>query len=50
MISKINERIYWIDWAKALGIWLVVFGHAPAKGHNFVQRLFVYLLFYLGGC
>lgn len=49
MVSKINERIYWIDWAKALGIWLVVFGHAPAKGHIFIYMFHMPFFFIISG-
>ena len=44
-----NQRIYWIDWAKALGIWLVVFGHAPAKGHIFIYMFHMPFFFMLSG-
>ena len=33
----ISNRLNWIDWAKALAITFVVFGHIPAEKGNFLQ-------------
>lgn len=33
-----EKRINWIDWAKVLGLFLVVYAHVPGAeggGHNF---------------
>lgn len=32
------ERINWIDWAKAIAITMVVFGHLPMEGNNYLLR------------
>lgn len=47
-----GERTQWIDWAKTIGIWLVVFGHIP--GHPPAVSEFIYafhmpLFFFLSG-
>ena len=48
---QISKRIDWIDFAKAIGIFLIVFGHS-IKGtiaHTFVYSFHVPLFFYLTG-
>lgn len=45
----IKDRIHWIDWAKALGIFLVVYGHAPASGHIFIYMFHMPFFFMLSG-
>ena len=47
-----NGRTQWIDWAKTIGIWLVVFGHIP--GHHLAVSEFIYafhmpLFFFISG-
>lgn len=47
-----EERTQWIDWAKTIGMWLVVFGHIP--GHPAAVSEFIYafhmpLFFFLSG-
>lgn len=47
-----QERTQWIDWAKTIGIWLVVFGHIP--GHHPAVSEFIYafhmpLFFFISG-
>lgn len=49
-----KERINWIDWAKAIGITLVVLGHFKYTGDDAVYRYFIYsfhmpLFFFLSG-
>lgn len=49
--NLISKRIDWIDFAKAIGIFLIVFGHS-IKGtiaHTFVYSFHVPLFFYLTG-
>ena len=49
--DQISKRIDWIDFAKAIGIFLIVFGHS-IKGtiaHTFVYSFHVPLFFYLTG-
>ena len=47
--SENKKRINWIDWAKVIGIWLVILGHAPAKGHIFIYMFHMPLFFMLSG-
>ncbi|MDZ7857361.1 acyltransferase family protein [Sphaerotilus sp.] len=47
-----NGRTQWIDWAKTIGIWLVVFGHIP--GNHLAVSEFIYafhmpLFFFISG-
>ncbi len=35
---EIKNRLNWIDWAKAIAISLVVFGHIPMSPDNFIQK------------
>ena len=47
---QVAERSSWIDYAKVIGIWLVVYGHTP--GHYFVHWIFIFhmpLWFILSG-
>jgi fucose 4-O-acetylase-like acetyltransferase len=37
----IENRLVWIDWAKALAITFVVFGHIPMEKGNFIQNYIV---------
>ncbi|WP_139258102.1 hypothetical protein [Fibrobacter sp. UWH4] len=39
-----NSRESWVDWAKTVGIYLVVFGHAffPTDGYGCEVKNFVY--------
>lgn len=51
---KINTRLNWIDWAKFIGIFLVVFGHAYWRGDALPVRAFIYsfqmpFFFFLSG-
>lgn len=43
------ERIHWVDWAKAIGIWLVIMGHSPAEGHIFIYMFHMPFFFILSG-
>jgi len=48
--DKMQNRIDWIDWAKVIGIWIVVYGHTP--GHLFGQVIFLFhmpLFFIISG-
>ncbi|WP_033148492.1 acyltransferase family protein [Prevotella sp. P6B1] len=49
----ITNRLIWIDWAKALAITLVVFGHTPIEKGNFLQNYIVVfhmpLFFFISG-
>lgn len=45
----IKDRIHWIDWAKALEIFLVVYGHAPASGHIYIYMFHMPFFFMLSG-
>lgn len=44
-----GSRLPWIDWAKALGIFLVIYGHAPASGHIFIYMFHMPFFFMLSG-
>lgn len=49
-----NNRINWIDWGKAIGIFLVVIGHCPYDDHTAIYQQFIYsfhmpLFFLLSG-
>ena len=49
----IPNRLNWIDWAKALAIIFVVYGHTPAeKGdflHNYITSFHMPLFFFISG-
>ena len=49
----IANRLIWIDWAKALAITFVVFGHIPMEKGNFIQNYIVAfhmpLFFFISG-
>lgn len=48
---EMKGRIVWIDWAKAIGIMIVVFCHTP-QNDNFVKSFFICIsdatIFYIG--
>ena len=49
--SKTKERIDWIDYAKALGVFLVIMGHTY-KGYSFIGWIYSFhmpLFFFLSG-
>jgi acyltransferase len=48
----VSERKGWIDWARAIGIWLVVFGHLPGGNvavTNVIYAFHMPLFFFLSG-
>lgn len=48
-MSAIKERIVWMDYAKAAGIWLVVVGHMPFRGSPLIYLFHMPLFFMLSG-
>lgn len=47
-----EERTQWIDWAKTIGIWLVVFGHIPSSHKAVTEFIYAFhmpLFFCLSG-
>ena len=44
-----EKRIVWLDWAKAIGIWLVVLGHLPFQGHSVLFYFHMPFFFILSG-
>lgn len=53
MISYIPKRLNWIDWAKAIAITMVVFGHIPqVRGSlpvNYIVQFHMPLFFFISG-
>lgn len=47
--KKIRQRIIWIDYAKAIGITLVVFAHMPSVFANYIFLFHMPLFFMLSG-
>ena len=49
----IPNRLNWIDWAKALAITFVVYGHIPAERgdflHNYITSFHMPLFFFISG-
>ena len=44
-----KNRIYWIDWMKAIGIYLIVLGHFFPVGYEYIYVFSVPLFFILSG-
>ena len=44
-MNKVNERLPWIDWAKAIGMYFIVAGHCFGPGHKFIYTFSVPLFF-----
>lgn len=49
MISVQSKRIDWVDWMKAIGIYLVVLGHFYSVGEKFIYVFHVPLFFVISG-
>jgi fucose 4-O-acetylase-like acetyltransferase len=49
--EKIGKRILWIDFAKSIGIWLVIIGHMeiPAHMEKFIFAFHMPLFFFISG-
>lgn len=45
----VKKRIHWIDWAKFIGIWLVIIGHAPIIGGIFIYMFHMPMFFMISG-
>jgi acyltransferase len=48
----LKGRTQWIDWAKTIGIWLVVFGHLPGNDVAVMEFIYAFhmpLFFFLSG-
>lgn len=48
----VNARTKWIDWAKTIGIWLVVLGHVPGNGLTVTEFIYAFhmpLFFFISG-
>lgn len=48
-MGKIGQRIHWIDWAKAIGIIIVVLGHLKSPLCNWIFLFHMPLFFMLSG-
>ena len=44
-----NKHLYWIDWMKAIGITLIVFGHFASPHHVYAYVFSVPLFFLISG-
>lgn len=44
-----HQRMEWVDWMKAIGIWLVVLGHFYSVGEHFIYVFHVPLFFAISG-
>ena len=44
-----TARMVWIDWMKAIGMYLIVLGHFFAIGHKFVYVFSVPIFFVISG-
>lgn len=49
LTSPAAPRLYWIDWMKAIGITLIVYGHFFSVGHQYVYTFSVPLFFIISG-
>lgn len=49
MVSAADNRLEWIDWMKALGIYLIVLGHFYSTGEKFIYVFHVPLFFLISG-
>lgn len=49
MTSEKHRRLEWIDWMKAIGIYLIVLGHFYSVGEKFVYVFHVPLFFVISG-
>ena len=48
-VASVSKRLEWIDWMKALGIYLIVLGHFFSVGCKFVYVFHVPLFFMISG-
>lgn len=44
-----GKRLMWIDWMKAIGIYLIVYGHLFSIGHQYVYAFSVPLFYLISG-
>jgi fucose 4-O-acetylase-like acetyltransferase len=49
MKSNYNQRFEWIDWMKAIGMYLVIYGHFFSYGDKYVYVFHVPLFFIISG-
>ena len=48
-MNAINKRMNWLDWMKAIGMYLIVYGHFTSYGHKFIYIFSVPLFFVISG-
>ena len=44
-----SKRINWLDWMKAIGMYLIVYGHFMSYGHQYIYTFSVPLFFIISG-
>lgn len=49
LAKTINNRMNWLDWMKAIGMYLIVYGHYTSFGHEFIYTFSVPLFFVISG-
>lgn len=49
LAKTVNKRMNWIDWMKAIGMYLIVYGHYTSYGHEFIYTFSVPLFFVISG-
>ncbi len=47
--NTVNKRMNWLDWMKAIGMYLIVYGHYTSYGHKFIYTFSVPLFFVISG-
>lgn len=49
LAKTVNKRMNWLDWMKAIGMYLIVYGHYTSYGHEFIYTFSVPLFFVISG-
>ena len=51
MTTKLNNRIYWLDYAKVIGVFLMIYGHGNLCGdlRNYVYSFLMPMFFLISG-
>lgn len=49
LAKTVNKRMNWLDWMKAIGMYLIVYGHYTSYAHEFIYTFSVPLFFVISG-
>lgn len=47
--NTVNKRMNWLDWMKAIGMYLIIYGHFTSYGHKFIYTFSAPLFFIMSG-